>query len=181
VERTATAIGKDGCECDKPRSLRTNHRAVDTIGRDQLSRAETVTAAAIERGVQPLVEAREAVADFQAMVRRKSPTELDPWIERAKTSLVAELANDVMKNRAAVSAALSSGGPMAKPKARSASSSWSSTRMYGRGNLDLLQARVAQRDQSPSKARQRHFPLRIMGLIGSLAGRRIGCRWRLDP
>ena len=46
---------------------------------------------------EPLVEAREVVADFQAMIRRKVPAELDPWIERAKTSLVAALANGVTK------------------------------------------------------------------------------------
>ena len=80
-----------------------------TIGRDQLSKAETVTVAAIESGVEPLVEAREVFADFQAMIRRMAPAELDPWIERAKTSLVAALANGVTKDRAAVSAALSSG------------------------------------------------------------------------
>ena len=45
-----------------------------TIGRDQLSKAETLTVAAIVSGVQPLVEAREVVADFQAMIRRKAPT-----------------------------------------------------------------------------------------------------------
>jgi hypothetical protein len=36
--------------------------------------------AAIESGVELLVEAREVVADFQAMIRRKSLVELDPWI-----------------------------------------------------------------------------------------------------
>jgi hypothetical protein len=35
-----------------------------TIGRDRLCKAETVTVAAIESGVELLVEAREVVADF---------------------------------------------------------------------------------------------------------------------
>jgi transposase len=51
---------------------------------------------------------REIVADFQAMIRRRAPAELDPWIERAKTSLVAALASGVTKDKAAVSAAISS-------------------------------------------------------------------------
>jgi transposase len=55
-----------------------------TIGRDRLSKAETVTVAAIESGVELLVEAREIVADFQAMIRRRALAELDPWIERTK-------------------------------------------------------------------------------------------------
>ena len=70
-----------------------------TIGRDRLSKAETVTVAAIESGVELLVEAREIVADFQAMIRRKTLAELDPWIERAKMSLVAAFANGVTRTR----------------------------------------------------------------------------------
>ena len=57
-----------------------------TIERDRLSKAETVTVVAIESGVELLVEAREIVADFQAMIRRRALAELDPWIERANTS-----------------------------------------------------------------------------------------------
>ena len=55
------------------------------IGRDRLAKAETVTVAAIESGVELLVEAREIVADFQAMIPRRALAELDPWIERANT------------------------------------------------------------------------------------------------
>jgi hypothetical protein len=49
-----------------------------TIGRDRLSKAETVTVAAIESGVELLVEAREILADFQAMIRRRAVVELNP-------------------------------------------------------------------------------------------------------
>ena len=151
VEGATTAIGKDGCKCDKPRSLRTHHCSAMTIGRDQLSKAETVTVAAIESGVEPLVEAREVVADFQAMIRRKVPAELDPWIERAKTSLVAALANGVTKDKAAVSAAISSGWSNGKPKARSANSSWSSARCMGEENSIYSRASWAQRDERHQK------------------------------
>ena len=78
-----------------------------TIERDRLSKAETVTVVAIESGVELLVEAREIVADFQAMIRRRALAELDPWIERANTSLVAAFVNGVTKDKAAVSAAIS--------------------------------------------------------------------------
>jgi hypothetical protein len=43
-----------------------------TIGRDQLSKAETITVAAIESGVESLVQAREAVAAFQTMIRQSA-------------------------------------------------------------------------------------------------------------
>jgi transposase len=81
-----------------------------TVGRDQLSKAETVTVAAIESGVESLVQAREAAAAFQTMIRQKALAELGPWIERAKTALVASFANGVTKDIAAVTAAISSGG-----------------------------------------------------------------------
>jgi transposase len=143
VERAATAIGKDGCERDKPRSVRTNNRPVDDpIGRDQLSKAETVTVAAIESGVELLVEAREVVADFQAMIRRKARAELDPWIERAKSCLVAALANGVTKDKAAVTAAISSGWSNGQTEGQICKLKLVKRQMYGRGNLDLLQARV---------------------------------------
>ena len=113
-----------------------------TIGRDQLSKAETVTVAAIESGVELLVEAREVVADFQAMIRRKAPAELDPWIERAKSSLVAALANGVTKDKAAVSAAIFSGWSNGQTEGQICKLKLVKRLMYGRGNLDLLQARV---------------------------------------
>lgn len=79
-----------------------------TIGRDDLSKSETVTVAAIEGGVPLLVEAREAIAAVEAMIRKKSLDDLDPWLERARTGLVASFANGVVKDRAAVSAAITS-------------------------------------------------------------------------
>ena len=39
-----------------------------TIGRDTLSKAETVTVAAIEAGIPTLVEARELIAEFHMMI-----------------------------------------------------------------------------------------------------------------
>src|ERR1019366_9314023 len=81
----------DASAISRTLSARTIARLM-TIGRDRLSKAETVTVAAIESGVELLVEAREIVTDFQAMIRRKALAELDPWIERAKTSLVAGFA-----------------------------------------------------------------------------------------
>ncbi|PNB04762.1 transposase, partial [Pseudomonas sp. FW306-2-11BA] len=43
-----------------------------TVGRDLLTKAETVTVAAIEAGVPTLVEAREIIAEFHLMIRRKT-------------------------------------------------------------------------------------------------------------
>jgi hypothetical protein len=59
-----------------------------TVGRDRLSKAETATVTTIESGVPLLVEAREIIAAFQAMIRGRSLGDLRPWLERARTSLV---------------------------------------------------------------------------------------------
>jgi transposase len=64
-----------------------------TISRDTLSKSETITVAAIEDQIPLLVEAREIIAVFHAMVRRTSQPDLDPWLDRAGASLVASFAN----------------------------------------------------------------------------------------
>ena len=53
-----------------------------TIGRDLLTKAETIMVAAIEAGVPTLVEAREIIAEFHLMIRRKVEAGLTPWIAR---------------------------------------------------------------------------------------------------
>lgn len=57
-----------------------------TVGRDRLSKAETVTVAAVETAVPSLVAAREIIAAFQAMIRKKAEADLDPWLERARAA-----------------------------------------------------------------------------------------------
>lgn len=113
-----------------------------TIGRDQLSKSEAVTVAAVEAGVPPLVEAREIVAAFQAMVRKRLTDALDPWLDRARSSLVASFANGVLKDRAAVAAAVSSPWSNGQTEGQITKLKLVKRQMYGRGKLDLLQARV---------------------------------------
>lgn len=79
-----------------------------TIGRDLLTKAETVTIAAIEAGVPTLVEARDLIAEFHVMIRRKAEEGLTSWIERARISLAASFASGVVRDEAAVRAAITS-------------------------------------------------------------------------
>ncbi len=113
-----------------------------TIGRDDLSKSETVTVAAIEGGVPLLVEAREVIAAFQAMIRKKSLADLDTWLERARSGLVASFANGVVRDRAAVSAAISSPWSNGQTEGQITKLKLVKRQMYGRGKIDLLQARV---------------------------------------
>ncbi len=113
-----------------------------TIGRGDLSKSQTVTVATIEDGVPQLVEAREVVAAFQAMIRKKSLADLEPWLERARSSLVAAFANGVAKDRAAVSAAISLPWSNGQTEGQITKLKLVKRQMYGRGKIDLLQARV---------------------------------------
>ncbi|TBD92818.1 hypothetical protein ELH14_07040 [Rhizobium ruizarguesonis] len=89
-----------------------------------------------------LVEAREAIAAFQTMIRKKSITDLDPWLEKARTGLVASFANGVVKDRAAVSAAMTSPWSNGQTEGQITKLKLVKRQMYGRGKIDLLQARV---------------------------------------
>ena len=113
-----------------------------TTGRDTLSKSETITIAAIEDGVPLLVEAREVVAAFHAMIRKKAHADLDPWLERARASLVASFANGVIKDQAAVSAAITSSWSNGQTEGQITKLKLVKRQMYGRAKLDLLQARL---------------------------------------
>jgi transposase len=113
-----------------------------TFGRDGLTKSETVTVAAIEGDVPLLVEARNIIASFQAMIRKKSLADLEPWLERARSSLVASFANGVIKDQAAVKAAITSPWSNGQTEGQITKLKLVKRQMYGRGKLDLLQARV---------------------------------------
>lgn len=117
-----------------------------TIGRDRLSKAETVTVAAFEAGVPALVEARELIDSFQAMIRHKTVADLTPLIERAGASLVASFARGVANDEAAVRAAITSPWSNGQTEGQITRLKLVKRQMYGRGKLDLLQARLIGAD-----------------------------------
>jgi transposase len=113
-----------------------------TIGRNSLSKSETVTITAIEAGVPRLVEAREMIAEFQAMVRNKADTGLAMWVEAARQSLVASFANGVAKDEAAVRAAITLPWSNGQTEGQITKLKLVKRQMYGRAKIDLLQARL---------------------------------------
>jgi transposase len=115
---------------------------LSTTGRDSLSKAETVLIAAIEENVPTLVEAREAVAAFHAMIRGKAVGDLAAWIDRASKSLVASFANGVAKDEAAVRAAIILPWSNGQTEGQITKLKLVKRQMYGRGKIDLLQARL---------------------------------------
>lgn len=113
-----------------------------TTGRDNLTKAETATIAAIETGVPALVDAREIFADFHVMIRARRAEPLASWIERAAQSLVASLANGARRDEAAVRAAILSTWSNGQTEGQITRLKLVKRQMYGRGKIDLLQARL---------------------------------------
>jgi transposase len=113
-----------------------------TTSRDNLTKSETVTIAAIEGGVPLLVKARDIIAEFHRMIRRKAENELAPWIGRARDSLVASFGNGVAKDIQAVRAAIVSPWSNGQTEGQITKLKLVKRQMYGRGKLDLLQARL---------------------------------------
>jgi transposase len=116
-----------------------------TIGRDLLTKEETVMVAAIEAGVPTVVEAREIITQFHLMTRRRVEAGLVLWIEHARASLIVSFANGVAKDEAAVRAAITSSCSNGQTEGQITRLTLVRRQMYGRGNIDLLQARL----QSP--------------------------------
>jgi transposase len=140
VERAAQKADKgDPSALARAPSARTVARLL-TVGRERLSKAETITAAAIESGVAVLVEAREIILEFQGIIRRKALVDLDAWIKRATASLVAAFADGVSKDKAAIEAAIASPWSNGQTEGQICKLKLVKRQMYGRGNLDLLQA-----------------------------------------
>lgn len=113
-----------------------------TSRRDRLSKAETITVAAVEDRVPALVEARTLVAEFHAMLRDKDISSLEPWLARAQASLLASFARGILNDGAAVRAAISSSWSNGQTEGQITRLKLVKRQMYGRGKLDLLQARL---------------------------------------
>jgi transposase len=92
--------------------------------------------------VPPLVEAREIVGGFQTIVRTRSLDALEPWLQRAEHSLVASFAGGVLKDKAAIIAAITLPWSNGQTEGQITKLKLIKRQMYGRGKLDLLEARV---------------------------------------
>jgi hypothetical protein len=73
-----------------------------TSARDHMSKADTVTIAAIEAGVPTLVAARTLTDRFHTMIRNGKEADLVSWIAAASDSLIGSFASGVTKDIAAV-------------------------------------------------------------------------------
>ena len=105
-------------------SSRGSHRAsaltrLMTLRRDHLTKAETLTVAAIEEGAPVLAEARALIDRFQSILRRKAEADLDPWLRDARPSLIASFVRGITKNPPPYAPLSPSLGPTAGPRGTS--------------------------------------------------------------
>jgi transposase len=128
-------------QLQKVPSARTIARLM-TTARDHLSKADTITIAAIEAGVPSLVEARNLIDRFHSMIRKAVAADLDPWIIDASASLLASLATGITKDKAAVRAAIAEPWSNGQTEGQITKLKLVKRQMYGRAKLDLLQARL---------------------------------------
>ncbi|WP_353558826.1 MULTISPECIES: transposase [Bradyrhizobium] len=96
----------------------------------------------MEARVPTLVEARMLVESFQAMVRKKLFADLDPWIATASLSLIASFANGIIRDKAAVRAAITEPWSNGQTEGQITKLKLVKRQMYGRAKIDLLQARL---------------------------------------
>jgi transposase len=128
-------------QLQKVPSARTIARLM-TVGRDHMSRSDTITIAAIEAGVPTLVNARALVDRFHAMIRKRTEADLGPWIAAASESLISSFASGITKDIAAVHAALVQPWSNGQTEGQITKLKLVKRQMYGRAKIDLLQARL---------------------------------------
>lgn len=113
-----------------------------TTARDHLSKADTVTIAAIEAGVPALVQARTLIDRFHTMIQQKAQADFDPWIAEAISSPISSFANGISKDKIAVRAAITQPWSNGQVEGQITKLKLVKRQMYGRAKIDLLQARL---------------------------------------
>ena len=113
-----------------------------TSHRDTSTRKQAIMMTMIEKAVPDLVGARDLLDEFHAIVRERKRHCLDTWITRAETGLLASFAVGLSADRAAVEAALSEPWSSGQVEGQITKLKLVKRQMYGRANIDLLEARL---------------------------------------
>ncbi len=113
-----------------------------TTERDRLTRGDAILVASIEAAAPELAQARALLDRFHAMVRRDASQELDSWIADASLSLLAPFTRGIVRDRAAVRAALVEPWSNGQTEGQITRLKLIKRQMYGRAKLDLLEARL---------------------------------------
>ena len=113
-----------------------------TTRRDDPSKADAVTGAAIETGVPTLASARDLMERFHRMFRVRDTEALTTWVTDASASLLASFGKGIVADLAAVKAALTEPWSNGQTKGQITKLKLVKRQTYGRARLDLLRARL---------------------------------------
>lgn len=122
-----------------------------TVRREQLSKADAITVAAIETRVPALAKARDLADRFHGMVRTRDADARPRWLADAQDSLLGAFGKGIRADLAAVKAAPAEPWSNGKTERQITKLMLVQRPMYGRAGLDLRRARllVPARTRSP--------------------------------
>ena len=112
-----------------------------TTAQDDLAKSEAILVAAIEVNVPELVVARTTIG-VQSMIRSKTATKLEESLQGAQSSPVSSFANGVERDMDTVRNAIISPWSNGRAEGQITCPKLVKRQMYGRGKLNLLQARL---------------------------------------
>jgi transposase len=112
-----------------------------TMRRDHLSKADAITAAAVETGVPALAMARGLLERFHGMLRARDTNALARWLKDTEGGLIASFGKAIRADFAAPRAALCEPWSNGQTEGQITKRKLVKRQMYGRANLDLLRAR----------------------------------------
>lgn len=98
--------------------------------------------AKIAHDVPPLLDARDLVDRFHEIMRQQKAADLDPWIAAAIDSPLSSFAKGIIADRDAVQAAIIQPWSNGQTEGQITKLKLVKRQMYGRANIDLLEARV---------------------------------------
>ena len=113
-----------------------------TIQRDSPSAEAALLTVRVAAAAPALIVARDLLDRFRAMIRVRKPDLLDDWIAAARESGLASFASGIAADYAAVRAAITEPWSNGQVEGQITKLKLVKRQMYGRGKLDLLQARV---------------------------------------
>lgn len=130
-----------GQTAGQPLSARTTARGL-TVERDAASAGIALVNATIETAVPELIEARNLMDRFHAMMRSGDVARLDPRIASAKDGKLASFAAGVEADKDAIAAAITETWSSGQVEGKINRLKLIKRQMYRRANLDLLKARL---------------------------------------
>jgi transposase len=113
-----------------------------TSDRDKPSKTVAHTIAIIEEAVPDLTKARDLLDRFHRIIQHRKDQRLEQWIEDANQGLMKSFASGIVRDQAAVKAALAEPWSNGQTEGQNTKLKLVKRQMYGRAGIDLLKARL---------------------------------------